>query len=365
MKNITLILALTLSARVFADNAITPLEDGKRFNEVEQIGKIQLSIEKLEYDRNVIEQNIRNIKDKIKVSEFVNVNLNRVSEQYLQQSERSEALSIEIEKQSNENALAKKEIETLQENLEVLEVRLASFYKQIEKGEKAIQTLNRNLEAKIDETKKSTTFKVDDAINGFSSKFLAMGIGFGLVLVGSGAGMYTLRRKLNTTNQVMENKLSLAKKSLEEESLSLDSKLVEVLEKQLLVAQTQQEQQAKANSFSEAEVNKEPDHSLSLKVADEITRMQRNISRMDPETKGTKPLLKGLERLRKNFMAEGYEIIDLLNKPYDPRMNIEVINFVEDPSLNDDEQFVCKVIRPQVNFNGILVQRAQVDVSQN
>ena len=131
-----------------------------------------------------------------------------------------------------------------------------------------------------------------------------------------------------------------------------------MLEKQLLLSQEQ-----KLESSTEQEA--EPDHSLSLKVADEITRMQKNIAQMDPSVKGIKPLTKGLERIRKNFMGNGYEIVDLLNKQYNSRMNIDVINYVDDPSLGEDDKIIVKVIRPQVNFKGVLIQRAQVDVAVN
>ena len=93
--------------------------------------------------------------------------------------------------------------------------------------------------------------------------------------------------------------------------------------------------------------------------------MQKNISRMDEDTKGLKPLLKGIERIRNNFAANGYEMINLLSADYDERMNIDVINFNEDENLPQGKKVITKVIKPQVNYNGIMIQRAQVDVSQN
>lgn len=86
---------------------------------------------------------------------------------------------------------------------------------------------------------------------------------------------------------------------------------------------------------------------------------------MDSSTKGLKPLEKGIERIQANFASNGYEMINLLNKDYDERMNIDVINFTTDENLNEGRKVITAVVKPQVNYNGVLIQRAQVDVSQN
>ena len=93
--------------------------------------------------------------------------------------------------------------------------------------------------------------------------------------------------------------------------------------------------------------------------------MQKNLSRIDTDIKGLKPLERGIERIKANFAANGYEMVNLLKNEYDERMNIDVINFVEDDTLDSGKKIISKIIKPQVNFKGILIQRAQVEVSQN
>jgi len=179
-----------------------------------------------------------------------------------------------------------------------------------------------------------------------------------LVTLLLGALMYLLLGKRIKSSQTdVETQIRNTKKSLEEESLKLDNKLIEVLETQLKVQQEESKNQPIAT-------NEKADHSLALKVADEIVRMQKNISRMDADIKGLKPLEKGIERIQANFAANGYEMVNLLNNEYDERMNIDVINFVEDDTLESGKKIISKIIKPQVNFNGILIQRAQVEVSQ-
>lgn len=169
---------------------------------------------------------------------------------------------------------------------------------------------------------------------------------------------WLLGNRIKTNKTDVETQIKNTKKSLEEESIKLDSKLVEVLETQLKL---KQEEKPSNSSLSVTET----DHSLALKVADEIVRMQKNISKMDEDTKGLKPLIKGIERIQNNFASNGYEMVNLLNKDYDERMNIDVINFITDENLSMGRKVITAVIKPQVNYNGVLIQRAQVDVSQN
>jgi len=106
----------------------------------------------------------------------------------------------------------------------------------------------------------------------------------------------------------------------------------------------------------------EVDHSLALKVADEIIRIHKNLSNMDSETKGLKQLSASVERIQDNFKANGYEMIDMLNKPFDQGMKVSA-NFRPDENLKQGEQVITRIIKPQVNFKGVMIQAAQVEVS--
>lgn len=113
-----------------------------------------------------------------------------------------------------------------------------------------------------------------------------------------------------------------------------------------------------------ATISAETDHSLALKVADEIVRIELNLSRMDASVKGYKQLAKAVERIKNNFQANGYEIIDMLGKPYNEGMKV-VANFVPDETLKEGEQIITGVTKPQINYNGKMIQSAQITVSQN
>lgn len=150
-----------------------------------------------------------------------------------------------------------------------------------------------------------------------------------------------------------QDALQNAQVKMQEESIKLDNKLLEVAE-----------QQMKTVSLTANNNAASIDHSLALKVADEIVRIELNLSRMDPSIKGYKQLAKAVQRIKDNFQANGYEIVDMLGKPYNEGMRVRA-DFVIDESLPLGIQKITSITRPQINYNGEMVQKAQVIVSQN
>lgn len=151
--------------------------------------------------------------------------------------------------------------------------------------------------------------------------------------------------------KVAQEGLETVQKAMQEESVKLDNKLVELLDKQVTT-------QPQSNN------DEQLDHSLALKVADEIVRIETNLSRMDESVKGYKQLKKAIERIRTNFLANGYEIVEMLGKPYNEGMRVNA-DFVIDESLQTGEQIVTKVAKPQINYQGKMIQKATITVSQN
>ena len=310
-------------------------------------------------------QDIESKKQKNDFYEQLNDILAKINQQYTElvqqdeaQTQRSNSLSEKLNQQKTSIVVMNSAISSLEASQVTIDEKLAGLGQQVTKGEIAVGKLNSELSIKLKEADATTNAMVSKVADDAASSLGMVAIGFGSIVLFIAGFILMLRRRIDVSGVNMEQKIRSAKASLEEQALSLDAKLIEVLEKQLLLSQ---EQKPEPGTEQEAE----PDHSLSLKVADEITRMQKNIAQMDPSVKGIKPLTKGLERIRKNFMANGYEIVDLLNKPYNSRMNIDVINYVDDPNLGEDDKIIVKIIRPQVNFNGVLIQRAQVDVAVN
>ena len=179
-------------------------------------------------------------------------------------------------------------------------------------------------------------------------------VGF-LLLVG-GIGFFLSKRiKHNQTD--IEEQLKRTKKSLEEEAIKLDSKLVEVLESQLKLHQAETPAPVVASSDTAT-----PDHSLALKVADEIVRINKNISQMDSSVKGLKQLTASVKRIQDNFAANGYELVEMLGKEYNEGMKV-VANFIPSDKIETGKQIITRIIKPQVNYKGAMIQSAQIEVS--
>jgi cell division protein FtsL len=229
-----------------------------------------------------------------------------------------------------------------------------SLQKIIDSNAKRIQDAANELGVKIEDTHQYANQSITDLNKTVSQNTLYWIIAILVVALFVLIVFIFLRKQIFKQKTDLDSNLQDTRKALEEEGVKLDNKLIEVLEAQLKIINN-------ANAGAEQEA----DHTLALKVADEIVRIEKNISKMDNETKGIKPLVKGIERIKDNFKANGYDMVQLLDKEYDDGMNIDVINFIDDDTIPSGKKIITRIIKPQVNYKDVLIQRAQVDVSQN
>ncbi|BBW92106.1 hypothetical protein PS1M3_21930 [Pseudoalteromonas sp. PS1M3] len=249
---------------------------------------------------------------------------------------KSDLTSLKIEyKKSDEELIA--EVNRLNQLLGDATSKLNNAIKQLQAY--ADET-DGNLE-KISTDTSNSVLRLDDYILYLVA---AIGITAFLLLVSFFASrLFTV----NKEKSILDT-LNIFKQDVESNILNADKKLAELLE--LL-----------SNNIS-SQKSSEEDHSLALKVADEIVRIEKNTSRMDAKTKGLKQLIASVKRIQDNFAANGYEILKMLNQPYDDRMKASV-SFVPSDELETDEQIITKIIKPQVNFKGTMIQAAQIEVS--
>jgi hypothetical protein len=161
-----------------------------------------------------------------------------------------------------------------------------------------------------------------------------------------------LRNRLTGVKKDLSSDIKNSSESIREEIMKLDNQVFWSLDFQKKINKTEQEP---GESLA-------IDHTLVLKVADEIIRIQKNLSNLDQETKGVKQLEFAVERIQDNFKENGYEIVELLNHPYDQGMKLSA-KFKSDPGVRKGEQIITRIIKPQVNFNNEIIQEAQVEVS--
>ena len=244
----------------------------------------------------------------------------------------------------------KEEITILRKNLETSKQKIDSLEGQILVLQKELQTSQTNTSSKIEATNSSIS-----ALNhSIKSKAIICCSVFAFIILILSLIIFKLRKKLHSTVASVEETKD-AQKGLQESQLqlengtnSLDSKVADLLN---------------AHLSSTIQANQQ-DHSLALKVADEIVRIETNLYRMDPATRGYKQLTRSVQRMKDCFMTKGYEISDLLGKPYNEGMKV-VANFTIDESLKEGEAIITGVTKPQIIYNGKMIQAAQITVSQN
>ena len=212
---------------------------------------------------------------------------------------------------------------------------------------------NKNICRKIDETNSN----VQENQNMLQSRTLWAGMVVLLLLVAIFGVAYRLvkRIKLGSTSidevRKAQDALQVAQGKMQEESIKLDDKLLELFDRQI------------AND-TKKEGNDKPDHSLVVKLADEIARIETNLSKMDKSVRGYKQLVQAKDRMINNVRANGYEIISLLGQEYNDGMQFPT-RFVPDESLPEGKRIITGMIKMQVNYNGKMIQPAEIVVSQN
>ncbi len=225
----------------------------------------------------------------------------------------------------------------------------------IEKSNQQLMLVNEQLNSKINETDESASTKISALDSSLSKNRLYWIIATLATLLLGGLVYWLLGKRIQSSKTDVETQIRNTKTALEEESVKLDNKLLDVLETQLKLKQEESKSQPSIS-------NEKADHSLALKVADEIVRMQKNLIQMDEKTKGLKQLNSSVQRIQDNFAANGYELVEMLGKEYNEGMKVTA-NFTPSEDLETGKQIISRIIKPQVNFKGEMIQAAQIEVS--
>ena len=217
-----------------------------------------------------------------------------------------------------------------------------------------INGIAHDLVTKIQETDTSSKNSISKLDKDVNTNRLYWIIATLLTLLLGGLIYWLLGKRIASSQTDVESQIRNTKKTLEEESLKLDAQLLDIINSQLKIKETEP---AKTESG-------EKDHSLVLKVADEVTRILMNLEVMDKEIKGYKHLKKYSESILDNLKAYGYEIPQLIGMNYNSGMNM-VATLEFDESIESGKQIIKRIIKPQVNFEGKMIQAAKVTVAFN
>lgn len=235
----------------------------------------------------------------------------------------------------------------------------------INKSKQELSSVNKQLNTKIQQTDENANTKISELDSSLDKNRLYWIIATLATLLLGGLLYWLLgKRMLSDKNEVknqiqssktdVETQIKNTKTVLEEESVKLDSQLLEIISSQLKIKESE----------TKTSGNEEKDHSLVLKVADEVTRILMNLEVMDKSIKGYKHLKKYSESILDNLKAYGYEIPQLIGQNYNSGMNM-VATLEFDDSIEEGKQIIKRIIKPQVNFDKKMIQAAKVIVAFN
>ncbi len=262
-------------------------------------------------------------------------------------------LTEDIQRLYMENRSLNSQLEALKAKLFYANISIDSLKKKTEDNKKVISQTASQLGVEIKETSEKNQSKITEVSDSLNKNSLYGIIGVLSTILLSGLLFWFLKKKQKNDKMVVEEKLSKTKKSIEEEQIQINTKLAELYNGQMEFLKAER----KANPDRE-----EVDHSLPLKVANEIVKMQMNLIHMDNKVRGHKQLSIAVTNVFDNFRANGYEIIDHLNRPYNDGMNMDASK-EPDPLLREGEQIIRRIIKPEVQFNNKMIQKAQVIVA--
>ncbi len=250
--------------------------------------------------------------------------------------------------------VAERKIQTLAKKNEAQRLAIDSLQDKCKSLEEAQSTDRENINGKID----ATDNNVRTNQNKLQSRTLYGVIVVIVVLTIIVGVAYWLTKRIKSSSTTIDEirkaqeSLRNAQVKIQEESVNLDNKLLDIAEKQL----------ASAKEFTSKTAT--PDHSLVVKLADEIARIETNLSKMDKSVRGYKQLVQAKDRMINNVRANGYEIISLLGQEYNEGMQFPA-RFVPDEELPEGKRIITGMIKMQVNYNGQMIQPAEIVVSQN
>lgn len=285
----------------------------------------------------------------------------------------------------------KKEITPLIKKIEVLETKATKQGKEIEGLNLKLSTANKQIdslenktaanEVAISKTKTDLTNEITQSGVASDGKITTVSkdlsknslygiIGVLLAFLLSGVLFFFWKKRQDTDKSELINKLDNSKKEINKEIESTKSSL-STIEQKLFEEYNKQVAGIEQLFLSISELNKgkspatitEQDHSLTLRVADEVTRINAFANTLDPTKQEAIALKSSVNRIIDNFRVNNYEIVNLLGQKYDERMNMEVVGEDIDPALKAGEEIITKVIKPLVKFNGEQIQAAQVEIS--
>ncbi len=102
---------------------------------------------------------------------------------------------------------------------------------------------------------------------------------------------------------------------------------------------------------------------MALGFANEINKLETNLRRMSPDTSGYRQLTYIVRSMKDVLTQYGFEMVDLYGTRYTDGMKAEADFVPLDESGAEEKWTIVGVTRPQVNYNGKMIQSPHVTVA--
>ena len=314
---------------------------------------LEIRFQELENKINQIDKTINETKDDLlKINDKTNENLDIATSRFKEFSNTinflsdslltKEELIVTLEETKEEL------IVTLEETKEELIVTLEEKEKEINEAiihaNSQINTLNNLIDdVQIDSDKKIKTLNKT-----ITDRTLYWIIIILIILIMVIVTFFFLKSKVTEQKDSLSS-VKQTQKKLENESIQLDTKLIQVLEQRIETASHR------------SQPSSEVDHSLPLTLGNEIHRMRKRLKTMD-NSHSTKILINRIDKLEEKISDMGYVIVDLEGELFNEGMNVKVVNRIDSSELKTNEQVIARVIKPHIKFNDEIKQHAEVEV---
>lgn len=264
--------------------------------------------------------------------------------------DRIQETDVTVQKLQRENEKLKSEISTLNAVLTVQSIKMDSLNSEIVQTNDNISaladSLNINLAATREQVKSNSATidrKSQTAIWLFV--FLVVAVGaiafiFGKLIAKRGGEVASLSAKADKLNEEIVNRLSSEMSEMQSISKQIGS------------------------LSTAAGGNADAEQKLITTLADRITFMEMTLYKMDSNVRGHKQLSRSIKQMKDNLLANGYELVDMLGNEYHEGMKVTA-NIIDDENIPEGKQIITGIIKPQINYNGKMIQSAQITVSQN
>ena len=253
----------------------------------------------------------------------------------------------------SENSKLKSEIGKL--NSKVLNVNksIDSLGSQTLENSNAISQTANELGVKIKETGDKNEGKITEVSESLSTNSLYGIIGVLCAVLISGVLYWLLSKRQQTDKNQLSSIINITKTELTQESGKLDVQHLDVIEKQLKVADKLNENEPTI------------DHTFHKNSANELQRIANYANSLAPESQEAIALQGSLGRLRNYFNSSDYEITDFTGKAYDERIPMKIKDTFFEETLTKGSEVISRTIKPQIKFKGEVIQEAEVSTKYN